>query len=122
MDHYQVRGWRCLHRHYFVTQLSQLFCAAVRQEYDHSSADQADSLTIEQVRSATNTWLQAVGLTPTARQEAYKKELENQNYYQRRNEQARKSHTKTRIERLSALGINVDKIKACFPHRRHDRL
>jgi hypothetical protein len=122
MDHYQVRGWRCLHRHYFVTQLSQLFCAGVRQEYDHSSADQADGLTIEQVRSATNTWLQAVGLQPAARQEAYQKELENQNYYQRRSEQARKSHTKTRIERLSALGISVDEIKACFPHRRHDRL
>ena len=35
MDHYQVRGWRCLHRHFYLTQLTYLFCAqdsaAVRQ-------------------------------------------------------------------------------------------
>lgn len=118
MDQYQVRGWRCVHRHYFVTQLSQLFCARVRQEYDHSSADHADRLTIEQVRSAMNTWLQSAGLTAAARQEAYQQELETQEYYQRRSEQARKSHTKTRIKRLSELGINVDKIKSCITRRR----
>jgi SRSO17 transposase len=122
MDQYQVRGWRCVHRHYFVTQLSQLFCARVRQEYDHSSADQADGLTIEQVRGATNTWLQAACLKPAERQKAYRHELDKQEYYQRRSEQARKSHTKTRIKRLGELGINVNKIKSCLSYRRDDRL
>jgi SRSO17 transposase len=122
MDHYQVRGWRCVLRHYYVSQLSQLFCARVRQEYDHSSADHADGLTIEQVRSAMNTWFQAVRFTAAARQEAYQEELDNQAYHQRRNEQARKSHTKTRIQCLSELGIDVDKIKSCIPHSRDDRL
>ena len=27
LDHYEVRGWRCVHRHFYVTQLSHLFCA-----------------------------------------------------------------------------------------------
>jgi SRSO17 transposase len=122
MDHYQVRGWRCVHRHYFVTQLSLLFCARVRQEYDDSSPDRADGLTIEQVQSAANTCLQAVGMEPAARQVAFEKELETQKYYQHRSEQARRSHTKTRIQRLSELGIDVNTIKSCVPRTRHDRL
>lgn len=27
LDHYEARGWRCVHRHFYVTQLSHLFCA-----------------------------------------------------------------------------------------------
>ena len=42
MDHYQVRGWRCLHRHFFLTQVSHLFCARVRQEYDDPGSKQGD--------------------------------------------------------------------------------
>jgi len=34
IDHYQVRGWRCLHRHFYLTQASYLFCARIRQQYD----------------------------------------------------------------------------------------
>jgi SRSO17 transposase len=122
MDQYQVRGWRCVHRHYYVTQLSQLFCARVRQEYDRSSADRADGLTIEQVRSAMNTWLQAAPLPPEARRQAYQDELDRHAYHQGRNEQARRSHTKTRIQRLSELGIDVEKIKSCIPHSHDDQL
>ena len=29
LDHFECRGWRCIHRHLFVTILSQLFCARV---------------------------------------------------------------------------------------------
>jgi SRSO17 transposase len=35
--------------------------------------------------------------------------------YQRRNKQARTSHTKTRIRQLIAIGIEVEKIKSCIP-------
>jgi len=122
MDQYQVRGWRCVHRHYFVTQLSQLFCARVRQEYDTSSADRADGLTVEQIRSAMNTWLQAAPLPPESRRQAYQHELDRQRYYQRRSEQARKSHTKTRIRQLSELGIDVEKIKSCIPRSHEGKL
>ena len=34
LDHYEVRGWRCLHRHFYLTQLSHLFCARMRQKFD----------------------------------------------------------------------------------------
>ena len=122
MDHYQVRGWRCVHRHYYVTQLSQLFCARVRQEYDTAGPDRANGLTIEQVRSAMNTWLQSARLNARARREAYQDELDKQAYYQVRSEQARKSHSKTRIQRLGELGIDVDRIKSCIPDRGEDKL
>jgi len=113
MDHYQVRGWRCLHRHFFLTQVSHLFCARVRQQYDAPNSEHADRLTVEQVRSAMNTWLAAADLKPAKRKERYEQELKNQRYHQGRNQQSRKSHTKTRITRLSALGIDVNKIKSC---------
>ena len=32
LDHFECRGWRCIHRHLFITILSQLFCARVRQK------------------------------------------------------------------------------------------
>jgi len=113
-DHYQVRGWRCVHRHFFVTQLSYLFCARVRQQYDAPADEQFDRLSVEQVRSAMNTWLSAVDVPPKTRRERYEEELWKQRYYQRRNKQSRKSHTKTRIARLEAIGIDVDRIKSCI--------
>ncbi len=114
LDHYQVRGWRCLHRHFYLTQASHLFCGRVRQQYDAPGSEQPDRLTVEQVRSAVNTWLAAADLKPAKRKERYEDELKNQRYHQRRNRQARKSHTRTRIARLSELGIDVNKIKTCI--------
>ena len=58
LDHYEVRGWRCVHRHFYITQLSHLFCARVRQQYD-AAGDQVDRVSVEQVRSAMNVWLDA---------------------------------------------------------------
>ena len=114
LDHFEVRGWRCVHRHYYLVQLSQLFCARMRQKYDRPTAERGISLTVEQVRSAVNEWLSTVDLKPEARQRRYEKELKNQQYHQRRNEQARKSHTKTRIAELRNLGIDPDRIKSCL--------
>ena len=31
MDHFEVRGWRSIHRHMYITQLSHLFCSRIRQ-------------------------------------------------------------------------------------------
>ena len=36
-------------------------------------------------------------------------------HHQRRNAQARQSHTKTRKIRLKSLGIDADRIKSCIP-------
>ncbi len=115
MDHYEVRGWRCVHRHFYVTQLSHLFCARMRLEYDTGSDGGLNRVTVEQVRSAVNVWLDAVDLPPAARRERFHKELRKQQYYQRRNKQARVSHTKTRLARFEELGIDIPHIKSCLP-------
>ena len=116
LDHYEVRGWRCLHRHFYLTQLSHLFCARMRQQFDSATPreDPLEHLTTEQVRRAMNAWLEAVAgrLTQTER---FERELAKQRYYQRRNAQARRSHTKTQKARLKSLGIDVDRIKSCIP-------
>jgi SRSO17 transposase len=115
LDHYQVRGWRCVHRHFFVTQLSHLFCARVRQKYDDPNGGQLDRLTVEQVRSATNAWLAGAKMKPAERQKHYEDNLEKQRHYQDRNRRARDSHTKTRIKQFESLGIDVNHIKSCLP-------
>jgi SRSO17 transposase len=32
LDHFEVRGWRSIHRHLYITQLSHLFCARMHQD------------------------------------------------------------------------------------------
>jgi len=115
LDHYEVRGWRCVHRHFYVTQLSHLFCARVRQEYDNSPGDHLDRITVEQVKNAMNVWLDTADLPPSSRRQRLEDELAKQQYHQCRNRQARVSHTKTRLARLTALGIDVTQIKSCLP-------
>ena len=116
LDHYEVRGWRCLHRHFHLTQLTHLFCARMRQKFEAATThdDPLEHLTIEQVRRAMNIWLETAQgqLTRVAR---YQRELVKQQYYQRRNAQARRSHTKTRKALLHSLGIDADRIKTCIP-------
>ena len=112
LDHFEVRGWRCIHRHYYLTGLSFLLCSRIRQSLD---SHQTGELSVEQVRRSLNCYLQHHDLPPPVRDAAFQKELEDQQYYQSRNEQARKSHTKTRIEQYQQLGIDVDHIKTCIP-------
>lgn len=111
MDHFEVRGWRCIHRHYYLTALSYLFCSRVRQSLDK---DKTGKLTVEQVRRAVNTYLTYSLFPPHLRDEAFEKERQEQRYHQGRTVQARKSHTKTRIQLYLDLGIDVDKIKSCI--------
>lgn len=110
MDHFEVRGWRCIHRHYHVTALSYLLCNRIRQSL---AKDHAGHLTVEQVRRSVNAYLANHHLPPTLRDEAFEKELADQRYYQHRIAQANKSHTKTRIKLYLKLGIDVNRIKSC---------
>ena len=110
MDHFEVRGWRCIHRHYFVTGLSCLLCSRIRLNLDKTGKRE---LTVEQVRRAINCWLQHHDLPPELRDEKFERELAIQRYHQQRNAQAAKSHTKTRIALYLEIGIDVDKIKSC---------
>ena len=114
LDPYEVRGWRCVRRHFFVTQLRYLFCARIRQEYDESPCDQWDRITVEQVRSAMNAWIDTTDLPQATRRQRFKQELDKQESYQRRNKQTRNSHIKTRLIRLVRLGIEPDQIKSCL--------
>ena len=111
MDHFEVRGWRCIHRHYYVTALSFLFANRIRHSLDE---DQSGGLTVEQVRRSVNAYLVHRHLPPPLRDEAFEKELADQRYYQERSAQAKISHTKTRIKFYLELGIDVDKIKSCI--------
>jgi SRSO17 transposase len=113
LDHFECRGWRCIHRHLFVTILSQLFCARVRQQLSPSEdVVSGELLTTEQVRRAANVVVQSLNLPPRTREQLYRAESERQNYHARRNAQASVSHRKTRRKRLAKLGIDPDKIKS----------
>lgn len=116
LDHFECRGWRCIHRHLYVTILSQLFCARVRQQLSPSEdVLSTELLTMEQVRRATNVLLESLNLPPRCRQQMYRREVERQRYYRHRNAQAAKSHRKTQHKRLLELGIDPDKIKSVVP-------
>ena len=113
LDHFECRGWRCIHRHLYVTILSQLFCATVRKKLSPSEdVFSGELLTMEQVRRAANVFVGSLGLPPRCRQERYQQESSRQQYYSKRNRQAAKSHHKTRLKRLSQLGIDPKKIKS----------
>jgi SRSO17 transposase len=110
MDHFEVRGWRCIHRHYFVTGLSFLLCSRIRLSLDKTGKRE---LTVEQVRRSINCWLQYHDLPREIRNEKFQQELAVQQYHQQRNAQAARSHTKTRTQMYLKIGIDVGKIKSC---------
>ena len=111
LDHFEVRGWQCIHRHYYLTGLSSLLCARIRTSLEKGSPER---LSVEQVRRALNCYLFNHNLPPDLLNEAFEKELEDQAYYQRRNATAKRSHTKTRIALYASLGIDVERIKSCI--------
>ena len=96
--------------------VSHLFCAQMRQKFEAATSrdDQLEHLTTEQVRRAMNAWLESAA-GRLIRAERLEKELAIQQYYQHRNAQARRSHTRTRKARLQSLGIDVERIKSCIP-------
>ena len=115
-DHFECRGWRCIHRHLYVTILSQLFCARVRQQLSPAEdVLSGELLTMEQIRRAANVFISSLGLPPRCRERMYHDEVDRQTYYARRNAQASKSHRKTRNKRLAELGIDPEKIKSVPP-------
>ncbi len=115
-DHFECRGWRCIHRHLYVTILSALFCARVRQQLSPSNlVTSGELLTLEQVRRAANVFLDALDLPPKKRKQRYQQELDRQAYHQHRNAAASRSHRKTRLQQLRNLGINPDHIKSVLP-------
>jgi SRSO17 transposase len=116
LDHFECRGWRCIHRHLYITILSQLFCARVRQQLSPcEDVLSGELLTLEQVRRAANVFVASIGLPPRCRAQRYQEEVDRQAYHARRNAQASKSHRKTRRQRLAELGIDPHKLKSVPP-------
>ncbi len=121
LDHFECRGWRCIHRHLYTTILSQLFCAKTRQELSPSEdVLSGELLTMEQVRRATDVAIETIGMNRCDRERKLSAEVRRQNYYARRNAAAAKSHKKTRRKRLAELGIDPDRIKSLEVSRPDD--
>jgi hypothetical protein len=115
-NHYECRGWRCIHRHLYVAILSQLFCARVRQQLTPSEdVFSGELLTVEQVRRAANVYLTTIDLPRRIRVARYQQEADRQAYHSHRAAQAARSHHKTRRKRLAELGIDPDRIKSVAP-------
>lgn len=113
MDHFECRNWQCIHRHLYVTILSHLFCARVRQKLTTTEdVISGELLTTEQVRRAMNAFLKASTLPPRIRETIYEQEHARQQYYQNRNAQAAKAHRKKRLAKFQAMGIKTDSIKS----------
>ena len=115
MDHYQVRGWRCLHRHFYLTQASYLFCARIRQQYDTAGQRAAGSL--DDRASPQRDEHLAIGRRPEARrppQTTRERTKTSNATTSGATGKPGKSHTKTKIARFTAMGINVNQIKSCI--------
>jgi SRSO17 transposase len=112
-DHFECRGWRCIHRHLYTAILGQLFCAQTRKRLSPSDdVLSGELLTMEQVRRAMDVVVATRDLSRPDRQRNLAQEVKRQQYYARRNAVAAKSHQKTRRKRLKELGIDPDKIKS----------
>jgi hypothetical protein len=72
-------------------------------------------LTVEQVRQAACAWIAAQSLVAAGRLGIYRKTAKRIGYHQKRNRQARQSHTKTTVQRLRSLGIDVHRLPSCKP-------
>jgi SRSO17 transposase len=113
LDHFECRGWRCIHRHLYAVILGQLFCAQTRKHLSPSEdVLSGELLTMEQVRRATDVVLATLDLKPADRKRKLDEELKRQEYYGRRNAQSKKSHQKTRRKIFEELGIDPAKIKS----------
>lgn len=113
LDHFECRGWHCIHRHLFLTILSQLFCARVRQQLSPSEdVLSGELLTTEQVRRAVSVVVSAMTFPAHVRNRLFRDEAARQAYYANRNARASTSHRKKRRQQLAKLGIDPDKIKS----------
>ncbi len=70
---------------------------------------------MEMVRSAASAVVEASGLPASAQQTIYQRQAETIAYHLRRNQAARKSHTKTKLRRLHAMEIDVETLPSCDP-------
>lgn len=109
LDHFEGRGYPGLLRHLILSAVSLLFLARARQML----LDTYPELTVSQVRQATSAIIQSWWLTPTDGERLLHDTAYRLQYYQKRNAQARRSHTRTRKRRIEALSIDFETIQKC---------
>jgi hypothetical protein len=109
LDHFEGRGYPGLIRHLILSAVSLLFLARERQ----TLLGEYPELSVSQVRQAASAVIQSWWLPPRAAEELISNTAYKLAYHQRRNRQARQSHTKTRIRKLQELGIDLDHIHRC---------
>jgi len=109
LDHFEGRGYPGLMRHLILSTVSLLFLARERD----SLLGAYPELTISQVRQATSAMIQSWWLPPKAAKELINNTAYRIEYYQKRNRQARQSHTKTRIRKLQELGVQLTQTRRC---------
>ena len=66
---------------------------------------------------AASAWVEAQSLHSAARRGIYQEAARLIAYEQEHNRQARICHTRTRIAKLLAMGIDVDLLPSCIPER-----
>lgn len=67
------------------------------------------------MRIATDALIDSLRLSPSDRRERLRRAAKKIAYYQARNAQARKSHTRTRLKLLAKRGIHLDALRCCIP-------
>jgi SRSO17 transposase len=109
MDHFEGRGYPGLMRHLILSAVSLLFLARERA----SLLNEYSELTVSQVRQATSAMVQSWWLPSNAADELINHTAYKLAYHQKRNRQARESHSKTRELKLQDLGIELSKLRVC---------
>ena len=77
---------------------------------------QREYLTVEMVAKAASAVVEAIALVPSARKKIYAQTSATIAYHLRRNQKARQGHTKNRLQRLAAMGIEVKTLPSCNPY------
>ena len=109
LDEFEGRSYPGMLRHLILSAVSLLFLARMRQELQQAYPE----LTISQMKQAMSALIESWWMTPASAERLIASTAYKLSYYQKRNAQARKSHTKTRNKKLAAMGIDMEAILKC---------
>jgi len=131
-DHFEVRSWRSIHRHMYLTQVSHLYLNQARQHLlvseraekeagffperavgDDRPTYPVESLTLCQIRTALAAWFQAVLLKRSARAPFLADVAWNISYTRHRNAVAKEFHRKATLASLERRGLCLDNMRTC---------
>ena len=108
-DHFEGRSYLGLKRHQTVTAVTHLFLAEVRSELGEKNPE----LTVCQIRIAPDALVRSRPLGVRAARLMIEAAAAQIAYYQQRNAAARRSHTKTTLQKLHNQGVYVSDLPRC---------